>query len=180
MRARKGVDKFVTKQKPDILDPTSAVSQTAQGVAAREIRRSMNKLIAGSTKDVRVKKSLAFQSNLFSASENIAAKAADQNVAILQKAANNLGKAVGFKGTLSTSAAFVGLGAVPVGAAIGTAAAAVGARSLLLSKGSKKFAAKLLRASDKAIRTVKDPATLRQIRADRAAVIELLKTENGK
>lgn len=172
LRARKGLDAWVKKQRPKVFDPAS---ESALSVAVREVRQSMNNLIAGSTKDVKVLESLSRQSNLFRGAENIAAKAADQNVSKINDLAKTLGKAIGFKGTLTTSAAFVGLGAAPVVAGAAAIGVGAGVRALALSKGGKKFVAKLLRASDKAIRTVKDPTLLKQIRADRVAVIELAK-----
>ena len=174
LQARKQFDAEIRKQSAKkgrgVFDPSR---ETALTIAVRETRSSMNKLIADSAPGVAVRQSLAKQHSLLTATENLTAKIARTNEPKLKTAFTNAGKALGFKGTLFTLMATMGIGASTAAAIGGTALAGFGVRTAALSAGTKKVAANLLRKVDKAIRVTTDPKLLLKLRLDRAALLEL-------
>lgn len=173
LRARRELDVFVKKQSPKgVFDPAR---ESALTVAVKEVRQSMNSLIEKSSASVKVKESLSTQANLFRGAENISAKAADQAGSKIEQLRKRVSKALGVKEVAGASIAVVGIGAAVAAKALAAGFIAVQAGKLIMSPTAKRGVAKLLQQSEKAIRKTTDPATISVLRADRSAVIDLLK-----
>lgn len=183
LAARREFDQWVLSRKSGIFGSTT---ENAMTVANRAVRQKMNQLI-----DERVpgtQESLTRQSHMWSAIDNVAPKAAAegnnaimrtwQRVSRLVPASSSIGRDIG----LTVGGTALGLGATQLsqGMIAGTAAAIAGAiatRSgirLIMSPQAKKATAELVRLTDKAIRTATDPDTVSKLRADRAALLEIL------
>ena len=181
LAARKELDSWIGSQRPKVFDPAQ---EGALSIAVREIRQSMNNLIDARATNVAVKDSFRKQSTLLSAMENIAPKAAAEAGNVLTRAWQNASKALGVRtaGIQVLAAAFGigGLGAAAAFAPVASAAAAgigltyVAGRAVLSARG-KKHLALLLRTTDRAIRKTKDKALIAQLRADRGAIVALMK-----
>lgn len=177
LAARKELDAWIKTQRPKIFDPAQ---ESALSVAVREVRQSMNTLVDQSAPSVGVRQSLQRQSNLFNAADNIAAKAADEAGSLFERFRKNIAGVVGFKETVGAA----GIGAVIGGAALvkiiasGLVISAAG--KAILSPAAKRAAGKLLRQSEIAIRTATNPKLLAALRADRSAMIALLKGKEAK
>jgi len=187
LRARKQFDAWVKNQKPKIFDPQT---ESALSIAVREPRQAMNDIIERAVPTLGVKKSLSRQSKMFDAIDNIGPKAADEAATKIGRLAQNVSRATGLDKGLRESitkltiggAAIGGLGfsggigpAVTAGVAL---AAGVSAKRALTSAQAKKAVSALLSQADKAIRVAKQrnlTADLQRLRADRAAVVEVLR-----
>lgn len=173
LAARKQLDTWIRKQQPKIFDPAR---ENAMSIAVRETRQSMNKLIAEAAPGVGVKQSLAKQSNLLTAMGNIASKATADATSKLGSFRDVLNKAARFKEAAFLAPALVGIGTGALTAPLIATTLVAGGAQLAMTSAAKRAAAKMLRQADKAIKVVKDPATLKQLRVDRVAVLELLKS----
>lgn len=178
LQARKQLDDFVRSQKGDkAFDPSM---ENALSIAVREIRQTTNDFLATKAKDVPVKESLAKQSSLFRAMDNIAPKAADEAGNAISRAIQKLESKIPLKGQLASDLALIGLGGSSIAAIITNPAlvgtALLGAASLKGAKsaGAKKFVGNLINRIDKAI--VNSPQIAAELRVDRAALVELLES----
>lgn len=183
LEVRKKLDNWVKNQKgSNIFDPGK---ESALSISLREIRQTTNNFIDTKATNVPVKKSLKRQSNLYSAMENIAPKAAEEAPNAIARLVQNTIKHVPLKNELYQT---LGAGFGAVGA--GTAAAAFpkiamvgaglyGAGKVVMSPTTKKALGELLKATDKTIRVTKDKAVLEQLRADRAVLLELVKNSQN-
>lgn len=190
LAARKELDAWIKTQRPKALDPAQ---ESALSVAVREVRQSMNNLVDEFAPGVKVKESLKRQSNLFRASENIAAKAANEAQTVVGRLWERVSDALGAERSMKEVLTRLGgLGTFATGAvivpdfaikAIVLGAAVTGAKVFVTSSTAKRAISTLLRASEKAIKKSTDPATIKQLRADRAAVMEIFRAiqvqENG-
>lgn len=194
LRARRAFDKWVlsqSTQRKAFGDLDSAFS-----IGVREIRNKMNDLTdmavgkhiqrTGSVGLPKVKEQLTRQSQMFKALENIAPKAADEHawaigramqnalkvlpVGAAEKAKREIGLLFGI-GAFGASAYFAPYLAVPVGVGI---TGYLGGK-LVMSAGAKKALSKTLKLVDSAINTSTNPSMIRQLRADRAAILEAIK-----
>lgn len=182
--ARKKLDQWAKKQKGEaIFDP--AGRDTAMSIALREIRQATNDFIDTKATNVPVKTSLRRQSNLYGAMENLAPKAADEAPNAISRLLQNTAKHVPLKNEFTqTIAAILGAGgagfAVASSPILGKAAlggaAVYGAGKAVTSPQAKKALGQLLRATDKTIRVTKNKAALQQLRADRAILLEMIKS----
>jgi hypothetical protein len=189
--ARREFDAWVKTQRPKIFDPNT---ESALSIAVRDTRQTMNDIVATAAPGAQVRDSLSRQSNLFSALDNIGPKAADEASTVIGRLGQRVNKALGIKRSISQNipqlaggAALVGGSAVaPVaiaGAAIGIALA-IGGTKLILSPAAKRSVASLLSQTDRAIRAATkngDTTLITALRADRAAVVEILRNnEKGE
>lgn len=177
LQARKDFDSYL-RAKKNVFDPEV---QNAFNSVVREIRTSTNDFIASKVPDVGVKDSLRKQHLLLSAAENVATKYSKNQGKALTRLSEKVGK-------IATSRAAVGTGiglAVPAAAAAImpsliplalTSGAIVGGGKALTSVAARKAMGNLLIATDKAISLTKDKKVISQLRADRAAVLELIKS----
>lgn len=178
LQARKEIDSFIRSQKGDkVFDPTL---ENALSIAVREIRQSTNDFLAKKAASVPVKESLSKQSNLFRAMDNIAPKAAEEAGTMISRTVQKLEGAVPLKGRLAADLALIGIsgGAIAtaltnpvlIGTAITGALAVKGARSA----AAKRVIGEMIKQVDKAI--VNSPRIAAELRADRAALLELIET----
>lgn len=184
LEARKQFDRLIESQKgPGVFDP---VRQNAQSFAIREIRQTTNNFIDSKATNVAVKDSLKRQSRLLSAMDNIGTKATEEGANAAIRAWQNVGKLLPLRGEFNQSMATLfgigGLGASAKFAPFFTSVAAGGLGTVGLTKAirspqAKKTLGSLLKVTDQAIRKTKDKDLIRQLRLDRAAVTELLESE---
>ena len=177
LAARRQLDAWVKTQRPKVFDPKV---ESALSVAVREVRQSMNKLLDDAAPSAGVRQSLRRQSNLFRASENIADKAAFEVGTKAQRAFETIQNALGLRGIGIGIMGILGIGTGPVAATAAGLFTVGAAGKVLLSAPAKKALGRLLQLSDRAIRTTKDARVLTRLRADRAALIELMREFNKK
>ena len=149
----------------------------------RSLRNELNDIVADSVPDGFVKKSLARQSSGFVALQGIAPKVADEVNSKFGAIIQNLGSVLG--GTVRNSRNLT----IAVGAAAGagyyavvpylTGAITAGALGVAVVRGAispktKKGVAQLLKLTDRAIVEATNPEMIKQLRADRALLVEIL------
>lgn len=181
LKVRKELDAWIKSQKgTNIFDPKQ---ENALSIALRAIRQETNSFIDSKAVNVSVKSSLKKQSNLFRALDNIAPKAADEAGNVVLRAWKNLLSVLPLRGEFNqTMAAIFGLGGLGASAVfaplftklvLGSIGIYATGR-LIISPKTKRGLAMLLNQTDKGIRTVKDANLIRQLRIDRAALLELI------
>ena len=186
-KARQEFDAWVRTQRPKVFDPNT---ESALSIAVRETRQAMNNIVATNAPETGVKASLARQSALFDAVANIGPKAADEASTAIGRLGQSVNEALGLKRTITqnipqivTGGAILGGGALaPAALATGIAVVGtgVGAAKILMSPATKRAVSALLRQTDEAIQAAQGNAELlKQLRLDRAAVVELLKNAEG-
>jgi len=115
--------------------------------------------------------------------DDIAVKAADEANSALRRSFRKALKVLTLRGELNQSAALLwgvgGMGAAAMFAPFITkfgalAAVTYVAGNLVMAPGARKGIGKLLKLMDKATLKITDPAVLREMRADRALIVELL------
>ena len=185
LNARKEFDRYVSRQKPKILDPAT---ENAASIAVKEVRQSLNNLIASKNPQVAVRDSLSRQSSMYTALDNIGKKAADEGAnAIIRisqsidrilgqrsKIMNVLGLAAGI-GTFAVYTAY----ASQVSALAYTLGGMYAGGKFFMSPQFRKSIAATIRQADKAIKKATDPDTIKSLRADRALVVEMLRQANN-
>lgn len=183
LEARKKLDSWVRSQKSGaIFDPKN---ENALSIAIREIRNTTNDFIDLNATNVAVKQSLKKQSNLLRAMDNIAPKAADEGanaaIRLWQRTTKLLPLRGEFNqqmallfgvGGLGASAAFAPFFTKAAGATLGTYAAG----KFIMGPTVKKGLAHLLKATDDAIKATKDANLIAELRADRALLVEMIKS----
>ena len=183
LQARKDFDNWIRQQKdPKIFDPKN---ENALSISLREIRQTANKFLDEKATKVEVKESLKKQSRLFQALDNIKPKAADEAGNAIQRAWQRAVQVLGVKNqliqVLAASAGIGGLGAAAIFAPfvrnllIGLGLAYF-AGKLIVSPKTRIFLGKLLESIDKAIKSTKDANLVRELRADRALILEILES----
>jgi hypothetical protein len=183
LNSRKALDKWIKSQKGSkAFDPEL---ESALSVAVRDVRNTINDAVEKSTGNVAVKKELKRQSLLFDAMENLAPKAADESNFAIGRLIQNTAKALPWRRSFQTDVGMImGLGVLsasetlaPIFATgLGIAAAGMGAKKLVISPMAKKGLSNLIKTTDRAILSSKNPSMIKQLRADKAAVLELIKT----
>jgi len=144
----------------------------------------------GSVRLKSVREELSRQSQMFKALDNIAPKAADEHswaigralhnalkvlpVGAAEKAKREIGLLMGI-GAFGASAYFAPYLAVPVG--IGVTGYLSG--KLVMSAAAKKSLSKVLKLVDRAIITSENPSMIKQLRADRALILEAIKASEN-
>jgi hypothetical protein len=187
LKARKEFDTWMLSGKgPKIFDPAL---ENAMSLALREIRQTTNNFISTRAPTVGVRRSLDKQFKLLRAMDDIKVKAADEGNNAVSRLFKSALKILPLRGEFNQMAAILfgvgGLGASAAFAPYFTKLVGAGVASYILGKailkpGARKALGQLLKSADMAIKRTTDPALLRQLRADRAAVVELLKTSDDK
>ena len=182
LKSRKELDSWIRSQKgSNIFDPKS---ENALSIALREVRQTTNDFIELKTPNVAVKQSLTKQSNLLNAMDNIAPKAAGEAGNVVKRSLQNALRVIPVKNeivqAIALAAGVGGLGAAAqfapfVRNIIFGGMAVYGGGKAIMSPTTKKALGQLLKVTDDAIRKTKDEALLKQMRADRALVLELIK-----
>lgn len=182
LKSRKELDNYIKSYKANKSSfPDNDKVETALSIAVRDIRTSLNDLVAEKVPSAKVKESLKDISNLYRANVPISDKARLEGTNSIARLGDSINRVTGLK--LPTTPLAV---SATVGAAVSSYFAPVLAGTVvtgglgyagyraLISPATKKYLAKLLVASDKALKTATNPDMLKQIRADRAVVLELL------
>lgn len=151
---------------------------------SRALRNALNDVLEEAVPDGKVKDSLMKQHLLLSGADNLAIKAGKEGTHVITRLWNNVANLAPFK---SETNRVIGAGlGLPIGVAAHAMAPALGvaiiggSTAYLLSKGimkatSKKSLALLLEQTDKALKIAKNPDMIKQLRADRLAIVEILK-----
>ncbi len=187
LRARKDLDKWISSQKGGkIFDPKN---ENALSIAVRDVRTATNNFIEQRVTNVAVKESLKRQSNLFRAMDNIGPKAVEEAGNVIFRAWQNITRILPLRGEFNQTLALIfgvgGLGAAAMFAPMFktgvmlTGGIYTGTR-IVRSAAMKKGISKLLTQVDRAIRNTKDANLIRELRVDRAALLELLKEGEGR
>ena len=180
LEARKDLDKWIKTQKSRAYDTKS---EGAFEIALRDIRKATNDIIDEKATNVSVKDSLRKQSSLYGAMDNIAPKAAQEADNAIKRLWQNTARFVPIKGEAFQTLAAFGLAGVL--STVSTPAAGAGLAAYGVYKGgkavfspqAKKGLSKLLSVTDEAIKATNDKDLIRQLRLDRALVVELLEEE---
>ncbi len=183
LKARQQLDNWIRNQKGDnIFDPNL---ENALSISVREARQATNHFIGTVAPQANVRKSLNLQSSFYRAMDNIAPKAAREGDNIALRAWRNVLKVLPIRGqgnqVLALAFGVGGLGASAMFAPFVTALAGVaglsyvGSRAVMSAKSRNAIGA-LLNQIDNAIRKTSDANLIRTLRADRAALRELVNT----
>lgn len=175
LEARKVFDKRVGK-KAALTREEAAVDNVVKA-----LRTEMNNIIEDAAPSVAVKKSLGKQSRLFSAKDNIGPKvSADADEAIKRLTKKVVDVVPGRTAIGKTAGAGLALGAAGAGVVAAPVAAGVGILSsaALNSVSGRKALGQLLQFTDKAISVEKSADALKQLKADRLLLIDLLEEDS--
>lgn len=183
LNARRAFDReFYNQGKQKLLDP---VIENATTIATREIRQVVNNFMASQVPSVSVKRSLKKQSDLLRALDDITVKAAKEPNNAVARVTKNVLSALTLRNELNmTLAAVTGIGGLGAAAMYApwilkggiVFGVGYGATKVALNGQTRKFLGKLTGLADKATLGITDPAVLRQLRADRALLVELLES----
>lgn len=181
LQTRKELDAYVKSYKANkAAFPNQDNVETALSIALRDVRVALNTKVAETVPSANVLARLKKQSNLYRARVPIIPKAKAD-------ASNSLGRlwqtTTGVTGIKmpSTPLAIGVTGAAIAGwlpAIIGGVGLGIAGRVAykgVISPEVKRFLGQTLIASSKALKLAKNPETLRQLRADRAVILEILK-----
>lgn len=182
LKARKAFDRSIKAQgREALLNPAT---ENGISMAVRSVRQATNRFIDGRAPSIGVRKSLRKQSALLRAADDIAKKAAKEKNNVIRRSLAKVGKFLGLRNEAIQAAALLG-GIGGLGAAAkfapwfrsGAVLIGVGAvaRHLITRPGSRKGLGKLLKLMDEVTLQVTDPAVLKELRADRILIVELLK-----
>lgn len=182
LNARKQLDQWIKKQKgAKIFAPDM---ENTLSVSLRTVRQAMNKTVEQHAHGVGVKNSLKRQNLLYDAMENIAPKAAAEANHAIARAWQNAVKVLPFRGVANQELALLfgmgGLGAAAVFApwvsgALAVTLTGMGIKGAIISPKTRLGLAKLLKMVDRAILTSENPSMIKQLRADRALLVDLMK-----
>jgi len=181
LQVRRDFDSWVKSNKPNVFGDVKVDNIS---VGAREIRKALNEALSESVPDENIKSSLRRQSLLIEGAENASYKAAEEasnavgrlwknvtNIAPFKASTNRLVGA-GLGVSVGTAAHTIAPALIPsIGLGLATWALYTGVSNIPL----RKSAAALLNATDEALKIAKNPDMVKQLRADRVALIELLK-----
>ena len=180
LRSRKELDNWIRSQKGQkAFDPEM---ENALSVSVKAVRTAMNDLLDSKVKNSVVKRELKRQSLLYDALESLGPKAAEEANTAIARAWQNAVKVLPFKNKLVQELGFLtgigGLGAAAkfaplLTATIGAAAVGRGAYKLVMTPQAKIMVGKIVKLIDKAVISSKNPSMIRQLRADRALLLEL-------
>lgn len=186
LRTRKRLDGWVRAHKPKILEDGAVHS--AMTTAVREVRREINDFIGARAGNIRVQQSLSQQSSLLRAMDDLADKAADEATSVVARAVENAIKIIPVRNELVAGLSlFFGLGGLGAAAAfmpfvqtiLLTGGITYGTKRVVMSPNTRKGLGKVIEYVDLAIRRSTDPNVIRQLRVDRAALVELGKETKG-
>jgi hypothetical protein len=143
LKARQDFDQWVQSQKGgNIFDPSK---DSAASEAIAQVRRGINQVVSDSVPDIGVKESLANQSNLYRALENVDNKAAYESPNMFGRFADKVKGGVNVKNATMGAAGLAGVGglglvggASVVAPVLGTAAALYGAGKVAASPALRK------------------------------------------
>lgn len=180
--ARKELDSWIKSQKgKKVFDPEL---EGALSVAVRSVRGALNDTVEAST-GASVKKSLKKQSLLYNAMDNLGPKAAAEANNAIGRLVQNMAQILPFRSKFVNEVGTVlGLGVVGssvllspyFAGGLGATVVGRGVYKAAISPKVKQSLSAVLKETDKAIKASKDGDMIRQLRADRAVVRELVNT----
>ncbi len=181
LKTRKELDAYVRSYKANkSAFPSQDNVETALSIAVRDVRSALNNKVAETVPRANVLTRLEKQSNLYRAKVPVIEKAKNDASNSIGRIWQNVTGVTGLKMPSTplaigiTGAALAGwLPAIIGGVGVGIAGRAVYRGTI--SPELKKFLGQTLIASSKAIKQAKNPETIKQLRADRALILELLK-----
>ena len=181
LKVRRDLDRWVIKHKPKAFDSEIANATTE---AVRAVRTEINGFIGARAPSVPVKKSLQSQSRMLRALDDLEVKAAGEASTKLRRVIQRAIKVIPIRNELVAGLALVG-GVGGLGAAAMfmpfiqklaiTYGAYRGGKAIVMSPNTRKGIGQIIKVLDKAGQHTTDPAVLRQLRADRATLVEILK-----
>lgn len=181
LKTRKELDAYVRSYKANkSAFPNQDNVETALSIALRDVRTALNNKVAQTVPKANVLARLEKQSNLYKARLPVIEKAQKEAGNSLGRLWQNTTGVTGLK-MPSTPLAIGITGATLAGwlpAIIGGVGVGIAGRGIYrgaISPELKKFLGQSLIASSKALKQAKNPETIRQLRADRAIIMELLK-----
>lgn len=181
LKVRRDFDNWVVSNKGDVFG-SEKIDNIKTGTTA--LRNALNDVLEESVPDANVKASLRNQHLLLSGADELAVKAGNEAASAVTRLWDNVTNLLPFKAetnrlvgaglglSVGTAAAMVAPALVPI---LGGGLVAYGAYKGALKLPTRKALATLLSQTDKALKVAKDPDMIRQLRQDRAAVVELLK-----
>lgn len=182
LRSRKDFDnKIIREGRDKIFNPTT---ENGISLAVRSVRQATNRFIHERVPTVGVKNSLRKQSALLRAMDDIKPKAAKEGNNAITRSMQNVLKLLTLRGEINQIAAtLLGMGGLGAAAFIAPfvlkggliTAVSYGAGRLIMRPGARKALGKLLKLIDKATSRVTNVNALRQMRADRALIVEMIK-----
>ena len=189
LKVRKWLDDWIAKQKGEKVFGSKKGSidpglETAMSAAVKSVRNSINELVITKATDVGVKKSLTKQNLLLTAMDRVKAKAASEGNNVLLRLWRRFLPALTARGQATQSLALLsgvgGLGAASLFAPSITTVAGVGAAAYfgtraVMSPKLKIHIGNILNGVDDLIKKALDPATVLELRADKALLLEFLK-----
>lgn len=135
LEARKKYDKWVVSQKPKAYD---ANTENAFTIANREVRSTLNDILAEKAPNVDVKGSLQKQSRIYDALDILQEKAASEGKNKITRAFNRIGETIGTKNKGIQTLVSLGLiGGAGAAATMALPATLIGSAGYLLYRGGK-------------------------------------------
>ena len=187
LKSRQQFDRWVTDQKFKAFEnntPTTAFSEADDAV-----RAALNDLLAAKNPSLAVKDSLVRTRTLYEARTNIRPKSEKMGSNRLYRLWDRVNKILPMRTKAQqVVAALLGVGglgaaslsALPTSIAIGGGLFLMTGSRIIMSAKAKHALKTLIRGADDAINAATDPHTIRQLRADRAAVLEILESAKPK
>lgn len=181
LQARKDFDNYIQSQKGHL--PFDPKLESALSIPLREIRQTINGIVAEKIPDAHVLQSLRKQSNLFKAVDDMAPKAAAEGRNLIQRVANKVMNLIPNKTEGKKIIAELGIGglgvaavgAKPAAALAGAGTAAYLGGKALTSPDTRIAVGKLIRLAGHATRTAAASPLARSLRVDRAALIKYMR-----
>mgnify|MGYP001818623712 CR=1 FL=1 len=181
LRARRELDDWVLKRKKNVFNDDTATN--AMTTAVREVRKQVNDFIEERAPQIGVRKSLEEQSAILRAMDDVVPKAAREANSRVSRGLQNAIKAVPIRNELVAALGLIfglgGLGAaatflpfIQKGAIVG--GIAYGTGKAVMSPNTRKGIGQLIKGIEKGIKQSTNPKTINALRADRAALIQLL------
>ncbi len=180
IRVRQDLDKYILDNKGTVFN---AVDENALNVPFRTLRRSLNNIVDETVPSAKVKESLREQTLMYGALDNIGPKAAEESANIIGRTIQNVASVLPYDNTrgiwLVTAAAGTGYSFPQLIPFMAGGVVATGAAKALRGSGAygqtKRAIGSLLQATDKAIKTSTNAAMIKQLKADRIYIADLLK-----
>jgi hypothetical protein len=181
LQARKNFDTEIIRQRKNFFETETS---NALQLAVDEIRQTTNNFIAARARQKGVRESLNKQFRLFQTEKTLGVRAGEEGSNRLVRGFRNALKLLPFRGEFNQfMAAVFGIGGLGASAKfapwftklVGLTGVTYVAGKAVLRPEARKGLAGLLNMTDRAIQRTTDPALLLQMRADRAAIVELLK-----
>jgi len=181
LKARQEFDRWAL----DIKNSTFEGKQNdAFKLSVKASRDAMNNAINQAAPYADVATSLDRQSKLFNALDNMKSKAATEGPNALVRTIKRVGDISAWRGhVVQLLGAAAGVGAIgatqlfnaPVRNVAALGLLGWGAGKAIMSPSGKRLVAGMIRLTDRAIRTTDKPSLVRQMRADRAILVDMLK-----